>query len=504
MNKAGILLALLLALTAAAGGGYWLATQGPGFNLDANNDKTAAGTRSEKMATSAELPYRSGPFRFDIAVKPEAPVVGENTLILKLADTAGEPVRDARIRAIAEMPAMGAMPAMRAPAEMQEVAPGVYKGTFKPSMEGAWPLSIRIQAESGTAQFGFDLATGRKGLRPVSGINQINGSGTATESAPAGTITVDARRQQLIGVTFGQAKIRELSRSIRAVGRITYDETRVTDVSLKYDAWIGQLEADYVGETVKRGQLLFTIYSPALYSAQQEYLDIRRRASSGPLLAAARQRLKLWNLADSTVEALAKRGKPFEYVPVYAPASGTLVEKNVVAGSAQKAGTTLLRIADLSRVWVEAEVYESELPLVHEGQQASVTLPYLPGQSFQTTIDYIYPTLKARSRTGRVRLTLPNSDSLLKPDMYVEVKLDVPLGERLSVPTEAVLVAGETRVVFEDLGNGQLAPRRVKTGQRTEDYVEILEGLETGDRVVTSGNFLIASESKLKSGIKQW
>lgn len=500
MNKSGILPALLLALITGAGG-YWLAIQS---NSSGSQD-SAAGEAAETAILSKSLPYQSGPFRFDISVQPEAPVVGENILTLKLTDASGEPVRNAQIRAVAEMAAMGAMPAMPAPADMTEIASGVYEGSFEPRMKGAWPLSVEVAKEGlGETRFSFDMATGRKGLRPASGLSRADGGSTDSARLPAGTITVDARRRQLIGVTFGEAKRRALSRDLRAVGQVTYDETRLIDVSLKYDVWVGELEADYVGKPVKRGQLLFTIYSPALYSAQQEYLDIRRRADAGPLLAAARQRLKLWDLADSTIEALIERGTPFEYVPVYAPASGTLVEKNIVAGTAQQAGATLLRIADLSQVWVEAAVYESELPLVEIGQRADVTLPYLPGLSFTARIDYIYPTLDADTRTGRIRLTLPNNAGSLKPGMYAEVTLEIPLGERLSVPSEAVLVAGETRVVFEDLGDGRLAPRRVKTGQRTKDYVEILEGLAAGARVVTSGNFLIASESNLKAAIEQW
>jgi Cu(I)/Ag(I) efflux system membrane fusion protein len=163
-----------------------------------------------------------------------------------------------------------------------------------------------------------------------------------------------------------------------------------------------------------------------------------------------------------------------------------------------------MRIADLSRVWVEADVYESELALVQPGMPVTVVLPYLPGRTFDGTVDYLYPYLEGQSRTGRIRVVLDNPDGVLKPDMYAEVKLKADLGERLTVPEEAVIISGETRVVFEDLGGGRLAPRIVQTGQRADGRIEILSGLELGDRVVTSGNFLIASESRLKAGIKQW
>lgn len=504
MNKSNLISVLLITLVIGLGAGYWLARHETGLMPGGEPAKSVA-TMPRPDAKRESLPYQSAAYRFDIQVQPERPVVGSNRLRITLADRDdGSPVTGAGIRAVAKMAAMGAMPAMQAPAEMREVEPGVYEGEFKLSMEGAWPLDIRVeQAELGETRFSFDLATGRRGLEPSSGVASANGDTSETQQDPPGTITVDARRQQLIGVTYGEARLRSLTRDIRAVGRVTYDETRVADVSLKYDAWVGELKADYVGKTVERGQLLFSVYSPELYSTQQEYLDVRRRGHAN-LLAAVRQRLRLWNMAPATIEALEKRDKPFEFIPIFAPRSGIVVEKNIVAGTAQKAGATLLRIADLSRVWVEAELYEAELPLVEAGLPVEVQLPYLPGERFEGEIEYIYPYLDERSRTGRIRLSLANDNGLLRPDMYAEVTVSIPLGERLSVPEEAVLVAGDTRVVFEDLGDGRLAPRRVQTGRRTDGYVEILDGLEAGARVVTSGNFLIAAESKLKSGIKQW
>ncbi len=219
---------------------------------------------------------------------------------------------------------------------------------------------------------------------------------------------------------------------------------------------------------------------------------------------AARQRLEFWDVSDDFVRELEARGEPVKYVPVRAPVSGTVVTKNVVAGTAHEAGRTLLRIADLSRVWIEAEVYEADVALIEPGMSASVTFPYLPAERIEGTVDYVYPYLEGGTRTGRLRISVDNPIGRLRPDMYAEVRLAVPLGERLAVPEEAVLIAGERRFVFEDLGKGRLAPRRVVTGRRSEGWVEILEGLEPGDRVVTSGNFLVAAESRLKAGLDQW
>lgn len=454
---------------------------------------------------TTELPYRSGPYRLDVSIEPATPRVGENVLSVVLRNADGEPLENAEIKVVAEMPAMGAMPAMQAPAEMMQIEPGLYRGTFEPSMEGSWPLTLKIQAPGMPArQISFDLATGREGLQLASGAVRTDGGDMADE-APPGTVTLDNRRRQLIGVKTAEAQAMAMTRTIRAAGRIAYDETRLADVSLKFDAWIGELDADYVGVAVAKGEPLFTVYGPELLAAQQEYLELKRRDSASPtLLSAARKRLSLWDMSDGEIATLEKRGEPFDYVAMHAPISGTVVAKNVVEGTAHKAGMTLLRIADLSHVWVEADIYEGELPLVTPGMPVTVTLPYLPGEQFEGRVDYIYPWLDGASRTGRVRLTVANPEGHLKPEMYAEVKLQADLGRRVVVPEEAVIIAGELRVVFEDLGEGRLAPRKVQTGQRAGGFIEIIKGIEAGDKIVTSGNFLIASESRLKAGIEQW
>jgi Cu(I)/Ag(I) efflux system membrane fusion protein len=459
--------------------------------------------------TSLQPAYRSGPFQIDVAVQPQAPKVGENMLTVRLHDSAGKPVRNAEIKAMAEMPAMGSMAAMRVPTEMPEIKPGLYQGILDLPMEGSWPLTLGIKKVSlGQAQLTFDMATGRAGLQLTSGALADGGGETLPEEAPPGTVILDARRRQLIGVETTEAEIVALVRNIRAVGQVIYDETRLADVALKFDAWIGELYASYVGAPVKKGQPLFMVYSPELLAAQQEYLEIKRRAgrsgATKALLAAARKRLELWDLTAEEIAALERRGEPFDYVPIHAPLGGTVISKNVVEGTARQAGETLMRIANPSRIWVEAAIYEGELPLVREGMVAEITLPYLPNRRFEGIVDYVYPYLADGSRTGRVRLTLDNPGGMLKPRMYAEVKLKANLGQRLAVPEEAVIIAGETQVVFEDLGGGRLAPRRVETGQRADGQIEILSGIAPGDRVVTSGNFLIASESRLKAGSEQW
>ncbi len=475
-----------------------------------SNDREAL-SRDESLAW-----FESGAFKIGVATVPGTPHVGENDLIVKVRLVDGSPASNAEVSAYAEMPSMGAMPAMRAPADLIETTSGQFEGKLDLRMRGAWPLSVSVaDAIHGNAELSFDLATDRPGLRIVTGGTPLGTTGIQqgavannVAESQAETITVDSRRRQLIGVETSTVTYHDLVKTVRAIGRVTYDERRLTKVSLKYDAWIGELEADYVGASVTRGQRLFSIYSPELLAAQQEYLEARKRLSrrdpDDSLLKASRQRLKLWDLSDREILALEERGKPREYVPIYAPTDGTIVAKHIDSGSAAKTGQTLLRIADLSQVWIEAEIYEADLDLIREGMNATVSLPYLPDRSFISVVDYVYPYLDKASRTGRIRLMLDNADGSLKPEMYAEVVIKAVIGHRLAVPEDAVLFAGDSRVVFVDLGEGRLKPVRIKTGQQAQGMIEVTEGLRLGDVIVTSGNFLIAAETKLKLGINQW
>ena len=468
--------------------------------LTSNDSDVSA--RDESLAW-----FQSGAFEVGVATIPATPRVGENDLIVRVRLANGDPANNVEVNAYAEMPAMGSMPAMRAPADLVETTSGQFEGAVNLRMRGAWPLTLSIaDSNHGSTIMTFDLATDRAGLRIATGGTPIGASGIQQNLAK--TIIVDSHRRQLIGLETSTVTHHNLTKTIRAIGRVTYDERLLTRVTLKYDAWIGELEVNYIGAPVTRGQRLFSIYSPELLSAQQEYLAARkrlsRRSTDDSLLNAARQRLKLWDLSDSEISALEVRGTPREYVPIYSPADGIVVGKHIDDGSAAKKGQTLLRIADLRVVWIEAEVYEADLDLIREGMNATITLPYLPGRTFTAVVDYIYPYLDKASRTSRLRLTLDNSDGALKPDMYAEVMLSANIGHRLAVPEDAVLFAGESRVVFVDLGGGQLKPVRIKTGQHADGMIEVTEGLNLGDVIVTSGNFLIAAETKLKAGIDQW
>lgn len=443
---------------------------------------------------------RAGPYLVHAEIAPNPPQTGTNVLTLTLRDSAGNPVNGAQLNAEAVMPAMGAMPAMHAPAEFQETAPGEYRGEFDLAMEGPWPLTLEIDGAAGRGRLTLDMSTERPGLRPES---DDPAPQVETDSPETGTVRLDARRRQLIGVTTGTVTRRELDYTIRAAGRVGIDERRLADVALKFDGWIGELHANYVGAVVRKGQALFTVYNPMLLNAQRELL-IAVRQKDTSLTQAARERLSLWDMSPEQIAELERSGEAERYVTMLAPATGVVTEKNIVAGSAFRAGDRLLRVADLSRVWVEAQVYSHELPLLREGISVDVRLPDVPQRVWRGQVSYISPILETDTRTARVRVELDNSDGFLRPDLYAEMRVAVPLGKRLLVPEDSVLYSGANRVVFVDLGDGRLQPRRVKTGLASGGWIEILEGVREGETIVTSGNFLIASESKLKGGVEQW
>ncbi len=334
------------------------------------------------------------------------------------------------------------------------------------------------------------------------------------DEARSGVVRFDAARLQQIGVRFATVERAPLTRSVHATGSVAWDETKLSDVSLRVGGVVRELFADALGAHVDAGEPLLTLYSPEVYAAQRELLEALRaqneaRGGEAPdradgLVRAARARLRLWDVADADVAALVSRGTPLEAVPVRARTSGYLVEKNVVAGDTVAAGERILRIAPLDRVWVDAQVFESDVPLLEVGQRAVVRAPSLPAAGIDAVVAWVQPSLDAGTRTARARLELANPTLALRPAMWVEVELQTDLGERLQVPASAVIHAGRRRVVFVDRGDGRLEPRTVETGISSGDAIEITSGLEPGDRVVASGNFLIAAESRLKSALEQW
>ena len=349
--------------------------------------------------------------------------------------------------------------------------------------------------------------------RPVSAPTSTGPVTTSgSDAMPSTAFRISPEKQQLIGVQYGTVGFQSMSKTLRAVGRVAFDETKITRINPKIEGWIEDVYVDFTGKFVKKGQPLLTLYSPDLVQTQQEYLLAikgRKQLGQSPfseavnfsdsLIESARSRLELWDISDGQIQELEKRGTPSKTMTLYAPASGFVTARNAFPKQRVMPDTELYSLADLSNVWVVADIYEFEAADIRLGQPATVTLSAYPGREFSGKITYIYPQVESTTRTLKVRIELANKGLLLKPDMYADVTLNMSYGKRLVVPQEAVMDSGSEQLVYVSLNDGYFEPRKVQLGQKLDNKYVVLGGLNEGERVVTSGNFLVDSESRLKS-----
>jgi Cu(I)/Ag(I) efflux system membrane fusion protein len=327
-------------------------------------------------------------------------------------------------------------------------------------------------------------------------------------------VALSPERRQLLGVRSEPVTRRRLERTIRTTGRVAMDERRVHHVHTKYEAYVENLYVNFVGQYVNRGDHLAALYAPEIVATQQEYLLAyqaqKRLAGSGipgvakggvDLLEAARQRLLFWDVAPEDIAALERTGKVNRTVDLHAELPGYVISKTAVHGMRVTPADILFDIADLSQVWILADIYETDLAAIGVGVAAEATLPNQPGRSWRGRVTFVNPLVDPATRTIKVRIEVPNQGTLLKPDMFTDVVLRRDLGEALFVPESAVLKTVERRLVFLDRGDGRLEPREVALGERAEGGYAVTAGLAQGDLVVTSANFLIDSESSLKGAL---
>jgi len=361
-----------------------------------------------------------------------------------------------------------------------------------------------IRNEPGKSPMGMDL---------VIVYEEVGG-----EKEPSSTIRIDPVTMQNMGVRTAPVKRQPLAKNIRALGYINYDETRIYAVNLKFDGWIETLFVDFVGETIAKGQKLFDIYSPELVSAQQEYLlafnqvksfkdspyaSIKNNAAR--LLEASHTRLSYWDLNTSQIRSLQESGSVSKTLTVFSPAKGVVIKKEAIAGHFAKAGTHLYEIADLSRVWVDVEIFEYELPYIRKGMDVEMELSYLPGKRFSGKVLFIYPFLSPKTRTVKLRLIFENTSGHLKPEMYANVFLSSSIDDNaLVVPQEAVIDSGVKKIVFLSRGKGRFEPREIEIGaEGSNNNFQVLSGLNEGDEIVISAQFMFDSESRLREAIQK-
>ncbi len=338
----------------------------------------------------------------------------------------------------------------------------------------------------------------------------------AGEETP-GTIKISPTTVQSMGVRTAKVEVRPLSRLTLAVGMVTFNERNLAVLNTKVDGWVDRLYVNATGDPVRRGQTLLSIYSPELVSAQEEYLlavrnlkamqnsPVKEMADGARRLAeAARRRLAYFDISPAQINALERTGQVKKHLALTSPATGIVTKRMVTQGMFVKAGMPLLEVADLSTVWVDTDIYQYELPWIKVGQPVTMTLDYLPGETFQGKIDYLYPYLKEATRTAKVRLRFSNPGLKLKPEMFAQVKIESPVTHQaVVVPADAVIDTGLKQHVFIALGQGRFEPREVKLGVLGDDgQREVLSGLKGGEDVVTSAQFMLDSESRFREAVQ--
>jgi membrane fusion protein, copper/silver efflux system len=368
---------------------------------------------------------------------------------------------------------------------------------------GSWAIFATTQRKANDSGTSSSAAT-----RPMPGM-------TGMDTAANGSVTLTANQIRQFGVTFGIAEVRPLVAKTRATGMVTFDETRLAQVTTRVGGFVERLHVNTTGQQVSRGQPLLEIYSPELVAAQQELLlaaqlqrDMGRSAVPGvpgsttDLLSASRRRLELWDITQAQIDEILRTGRVRRTLTLFAPASGVIVEKKVLQGQAVSAGEQLYTIAGLGDVWIDVQLREADASTVQVGSGADVEVVGLPGRVLKGRVMYVYPTLDSVSRALRARVVVSNGGGVLKPGMYATLRVASPGRAALVVPTAAILRTGERNVVFKEMGRGALKPVDVNVGRTVGDYTEILGGLEAGQRVVTSAQFLLDSESNLGEVMK--
>lgn len=362
-------------------------------------------------------------------------------------------------------------------------------------------------------------------LRGTTAVPVAGGPGARTTDSMSGMAGMDMRGDGAIrltadqldefGITFGSVEMRPLAASVRAAGIVTIDETRLAQVTPRVGGYVERLFVDVTGQPVRSGQPLYALYSAELVAAQEELLlaaRLQRDGQTAPvpgvpggtldLLESAKRRLRLWDVSAKQIEEILREGEVRRTLTFVSPVGGLVIEKAVQQGQAVEAGGSLYTIADLSQVWVEVELREADAAIAAKGVPATVELSAYPGQPIEGRVEYVYPTLQPETRTLKVRIALPNPDGRLKPGMYAAVRLAGPERRALTVPSDAVVRTGERALVFVDVGGGRLQPVEIEPGRVAGELTEVLAGLEPGQRVVTSAQYLLESESNLGEAMK--
>jgi Cu(I)/Ag(I) efflux system membrane fusion protein len=438
----------------------------------------------------------------ELTIKPDPPEAGENVLRIKITDDAGKPVDGAKLDLLVFMPAMATMPRMEEKTKIETKGSGLYEATFDLPMGGTWEIVLTVDKDGVKDVSHHSLTTGVPGVA-----SKGSGRGASGGEGESATNLMDLGpgRLQQIGVRFAEAKTVSMNRNVEAVGVVEQDQTHREEVTLRFPGYVIKQFRGRVGDSVKAGDPLFSVYSPDLVTAQSELVLADKIAGGGQSLHhAASEKLKNLGLSEREIAQIRKQGKPLRDVVVRAKVSGTILDVTAREGAAVRAGQVVYVIGDLSKSYIVARVFQQDVGDLKLGQSAEVAVPGTSGQSMSGKIDLIYPQIEQGAGTANVRVEVTEFAADLRPGIYLDVRFPVELGSLLAIPAEAVLYSGRHRYVFIDRGEGALEPREIDVGKTTDGLVEVKGGLKEGDRVVASGTFLLGSEAQLRSALPKW
>ncbi len=436
--------------------------------------------------------------KISVEPSPATPQTGENTLWIQITDEQNLPVVDAEIGLLIYMPAMGTMPRMEEKATISSNNKGRYGATYMLSMGGSWEMTLNIAARGKKKTLRYSVTT------DIPGVLDKNSSGMDTSNSSE-VLDIGPARLQLIGVRFSEAKNVQLSKTVRAVGIVEQDNTHREDVTVRFSGYVSKIFTGRVGDNVKKGQPLFSVYSPDLVTAQSEYLlSVKTSDTSHSLVASAEARLQNLGMTEAQIMNLKATGKSQREIIVRSPIAGTILRVGASDGTAIGAGQAVITVGDLNKSYIVARVFQQDVGDVKAGQAVEIGLPSAPGYAHKGQVDLVFPQFELGTGTANVRVQ--NLDPLLdlRPGVYVDLRFPLALGEGLVVPVDALLYSGLHNYVFVDRGNGLLEPREVFPGRFVGDSVEIRKGLAPGERVAASGTFLLSSEAQLRSALPKW
>lgn len=441
-------------------------------------------------------------------LNPDPPQEGSNALSLQLQED-GIPLKKAKISARITMPAMGSMPKMESKAEVTEKGDGKYLVHFEIPMDATWEMELQIQSEKESQNFFYSITTGIPGVKDNNAPQNNNKNSEKMESkntAKTTTLNIGVDRLQKIGVRFAIAQRRNLSTLIHSVGIVEADKTKSAEVTLRFSGYLEKQFVGKIGDYVKAGEPLSTIYSPDLYAAENEFLisheNLRHDKNLSKLSAS---KLLTLGLSTDEINKIKKTKTPQRTYVLRSPITGTILEIKAREGAAVNTGEILYVIGNLEKTYIVAKVFQQDISGVHTKQEVKITSSVDKSMSTIGYVDLIYPNVTEGSGTQDVRIAFaPSSSFILQPGIYVDVEFVVELSEKLSVPTESILYSGLHNYVFVDKENGILEPREVIVGKHTNDYTEIMSGLQENEKIAQSGQFLLSAEAQLRSALPKW